>query len=71
MTSHEHRLQILAQALALKDADEVIDALRSKNVLYLGPGGQVLLSTAREWSDEQLAEAAVDLFINHDLSNDG
>ena len=68
MTSHEQRLHILADALLIEDPKHVVAALRSRDVMYLGPRGAVLFATGPDWSDERLVEAAVELFVVADAS---
>jgi len=63
MTSHEQRLIELARVLMIPDPNNVVRALRSKNVMYFDRDGSLLLDPGPEWSDERLVEAAVQLFL--------
>ena len=69
MTLHERQLRILADALLIRDPRQVITALRRKNVIYVDRDGALLFAAGPEWSDEQLVEAAMELFITGEAIN--
>jgi len=64
MTPHEQRLIALAHVLMLPDPNDVVRALRRKNVMYFGCDGSLLLDPGPDWSDERLVEAAAQLFLD-------
>ena len=66
MTPHEHRLIALAHLLMIPDPNDVVRALRSKNVMYFDRDGSLLLDPGPQWSDERLVEAAAQLFLIDD-----
>lgn len=69
MTPHDERLLLLTRALHLPDPTYVVPRLRALNVTYVGSKGEVLFADGPEWSDEQLVEAAVKVFIGEDLES--
>ena len=66
MTPHEQRLIALAHLLMIPDPNNVVRALRSKNVMYFDRDGSLLLDPGPQWSDERLVEAAARLFLIED-----
>ena len=64
MTSHD-RLRALAEALRVPPA-MVVSRLRTRNVMYFGGGGRLLLATSADWSDERIVDAAFELFVVED-----
>jgi len=63
MTLHEQRLIALAHVLMIPDPNDVVRALRSRNVMYFDRDGSLLLDPGPQWSDERLVEAAAQLFL--------
>lgn len=41
----------------------VVPRLRTRNVMYFGAGGALLLATSADWSDERIVDAAFQLFV--------
>ena len=66
MTPHEQRLIALADLLMIPGPNDVVRALRSKNVMYFDRDGSLLLDPGPQWSDERLVEAAAQLFLVDD-----
>jgi hypothetical protein len=66
MTPHELRLIALAHVLMIPDPNDVVRALRSRNVMYFDRDGSLLLDPGPQWSDERLVEAAAQLFLIDD-----
>ena len=62
MTSHDQRLRALAEALRVHPS-MVVSRLRTRNVMYFGGGGSLLLTPSADWSDERIVEAAFHLFV--------
>jgi hypothetical protein len=65
VASHDERLRALADALRVPPS-RVVSRLRTRNVMYFGPGGTLLLATSADWSDERIVEAAFQLFVVED-----
>ncbi len=64
MTPHEQRLIALAHVLMLSNPNDVVRALRRKNVMYFDRDGTLLFDPGPQWSDERLVEAAAQLFLD-------
>ena len=63
MTLHEQRLIALADVLMIPDPNNVVKALRRRNVMYVDGDGSLLLDPGQQWSDERLVEGAARLFL--------
>jgi hypothetical protein len=63
MTPHEQNLIALSHVLMIPNPNDVVQVLRSKNVMYFDRDGSLLFDAGPQWSDERLVEAAAQLFL--------